>query len=140
MASLRLPNVNRVEIAGRLTRDAEFRTSQSGTEFGKLQVAVSRKWKGQEETYWASVMLFGKSIEWLKTELRKGRAVLVQGRLSQYKDKDGKTWHTQIMAESVQMLDWRDDQPPVQAAPHTPTGALPDIPSYGPPDDDEDMF
>ncbi len=136
-SNLRMPNINRVEFAGRLVRDAEFRATQAGAEFAKLQVAVSRKYKGKEETYWASVMLFGKSIEWLKPDLRKGRAVYVVGRLSQYKDKDGKTNHTQIMADDVQMIDWNDDAPTQRPAQHDDA---PVAPSYGPPDDDDIPF
>lgn len=122
MADLRLPYINRVQIAGRLSRDAEIRATQGGKEFAKFSIPVSRKRKDKngdmvEDVYWASVVLWGKSVEWLKHDLRKGRSVLVTGRLTQYTDKDGKTHHTQIEADECQMMDWapKDDAQPKPA-------------------------
>lgn len=86
--------INRVIIAGTLTRDPELRYTPKGTAVAKLGLALNRKYKTEdgaahEETTFVDVDLFGRTAENAAQYLRKGRPVLVEGRLKldQWDDK-----------------------------------------------------
>lgn len=117
MADLRMPDINRVTIAGRLTRDPELRYIQSGTAVCKLGLAVSRKFKTKtgetrEETLFINATVWGQSGEWVGERLKKGAPVLVEGSLksSEWEDKNTGQKRTaiDINANRVQPLAWED--------------------------------
>ena len=77
---------NKVIIAGNLTRDPELRYTPSGTAIAKFGLAVNRRWKDQngeqkEETTFVDVDAFGKQAELIGQYMKKGRPLLVEGRL-----------------------------------------------------------
>lgn len=81
-------------IAGNLGKDPEMRYSPSGDAVTNLNVATSRKYtdkSGQqvEETIWVRVSVWGKQAEACNQYLKKGRAVLVEGRLNADKATGG---------------------------------------------------
>ena len=87
-------NLNKVQIAGRLTRDPEVRFTTSGTAISDISLAVSRFWKNdkgesQEETDFIDVTAFGRSAEIIEKHLHKGSPIFVEGRLKldQWDDK-----------------------------------------------------
>ena len=117
MADLSIPDINRVTIAGRLTRDPELRYIQSGTAVRKLGLAVSRKFKTKtgetrEETLFVNATVWGQSGEWVGERLKKGAPVLVEGSLksSEWEDKNTGQKRTaiDINATRVQPLAWED--------------------------------
>ncbi len=116
MSDLRMPDLNKVLLAGRLTRDPELRYLPSGMPLCKLGLAVSRFYKTKEgekreDTFFINVTVWGKSGEYCNEYLRKGRPVLVEGQLrsNDYTDKEGqKRTGFEINAERVQQLDWED--------------------------------
>ncbi len=76
----------KVVIVGNLGGDPEKRYLDSGTAVVNFSVATNRRWtdgKGQpqEETTWFRVTVWGKMAEACDRFLRKGRQVLVEGRL-----------------------------------------------------------
>lgn len=118
MADLRVPDINNVTVAGRLTRDPELRHTNSGLAICKLGLAVSRFYRGKdgerkEETLFVDVKAWDKQAEFLGNNLRKGRPVYVEGNLesNSWEDKETgqKRSKIEIRARRVQMLDW-DDQ------------------------------
>ena len=77
---------NKVIIAGNLTRDPELRYTPSGMAIAKFGLAVNRRWKDQngeqkEETTFVDVDAFGKQAELIGQYMKKGRPLLVEGRL-----------------------------------------------------------
>jgi single-strand DNA-binding protein len=73
-------------IVGNLGRDPEMRYLPNGQAVTSLNVATSRKYTGSDgqlvdETAWFRVSVFGKQAESCNQYLRKGRSVLVEGRL-----------------------------------------------------------
>ena len=115
MSDFRMPDVNKVFLAGRLTRDPELRYLPSGMPVCKLGLAVSRFYKKdgekREETLFINVTVWSKSAEYCNEYLRKGRPVLVEGQLrsNDFEDKSGqKRSVIEITAERVQQLDWGD--------------------------------
>lgn len=118
MGDLRVPDLNRVFVAGRLTRDPELRYLNSGTAVCKLGVANTRYYKTKdgsraEDTTFVDVTVWDRQAEWIGERLRKGRPVLVEGRLKtdQWEDKNTgqKRSRLEIVAQRVTPLDWDDD-------------------------------
>jgi single-strand DNA-binding protein len=77
---------NKVILAGNLTRDPELRFAPSGMAICKFGLAINRKWRdgqGQvkEEVTFVDVDAFGKQAETIGQYLKKGRPLLVEGRL-----------------------------------------------------------
>ncbi len=108
---------NKTILMGNLTRDVEIRYSQGGSAIGNTGIAVNRKWKSQsgeqkEEVMFVDLTFFGRTAEIANQYLRKGRQVLVDGRLSldQWTAQDGtkRSKHV-VIVENLQMIGSRDD-------------------------------
>ena len=89
-----MANFNKVILAGNLTRDPELRYTPKGTAIAKFGLAINRNWTGEdgqkrEEVTFVDIDAFGKQAEVIGQYLRKGRPVLVEGRLKldQWDDK-----------------------------------------------------
>ena len=117
MADLKLPDLNHVMLAGRLTRDVEARVLPSGQTLVKFGLAVSRVYKAksgdkQEEKLFINVTCWGKTAEYVRDHIGKGRPVLVEGRLKmdEWEDKTTSQRRSaiEITAERIQALDWDD--------------------------------
>ena len=81
-------------IVGNLGKDPEMRYTPSGTPVTSLSVATNRKYTGSDgqvvkETTWFRVSVFGKQAENCAQYLKKGGAVLVDGRLTPDKTSGG---------------------------------------------------
>ena len=108
--------MNKVFILGRLTRDPEIRTTQSGKMVTSFTVAVDRP--GSKETEFIKVVAWEKLAEICGNNLFKGLRALVEGRLQirSYDGKDGqKRWVTEIIAQAVEFIDRRKEQPTTSA-------------------------
>lgn len=89
-----MSNYNRVILAGKLTRDPEIRHTPKGAAVCKIGIAINRKWKdaegqAREEATFVDVDAFGKQAEVIGQYFKKGRAILIDGRLKldQWDDK-----------------------------------------------------
>lgn len=106
-----MPSLNRVFLAGNLTRDPEIRYTSSGKAVGDLGMAINRKYKtadgeDRDETCYVYVVVWGRQAETCGEYLRKGSSLLVEGRL-QYDEweKDGKKFNRlRVVASRVQFL------------------------------------
>lgn len=102
-------NLNKVLIAGRLTRDPETKALPSGKMICNFSLATSHSYKGSdgkqnETTEYHNVVVFGGAAENSGKYLTKGALALVEGRLQTRSwDKDGqKQYRTEILADRVQ--------------------------------------
>lgn len=120
-----MPDLNKVLLAGRLTREPELSFIQSGKALCKLGLAVSKKFKTKggeqkEETIFINVTCWGKTAEYVGEKLAKGRPVIVEGRLKsdEWEDKNTgqKRTSIEITADRVQALDWEDRDDSIQRA------------------------
>jgi single-strand DNA-binding protein len=113
MTGLRLPEINRVILGGRLTRDPEARFAGDGTPITTLAVAFHRGFRGrqgqyQEETGYVTVRTYQRLAEVCGQRLKKGSAVLVEGRLQMREWKDGqggRQTRLEIRAENVHFME-----------------------------------
>ncbi len=110
MQSLKIMNVNKVILVGRLTRDPELRTTPSGQTVTSISVATNNFWtdksgQKQEKTEFHNVILWGKTAEVAGQYLVKGQEAYFEGRLQtrSYTGKDGVERRvTEIVAETMQ--------------------------------------
>lgn len=114
-------SINSVVLIGRLTRDPEIRTTQTGKEVANFSIAVDRRFKGQDgvEVDFFSVSCWGASASFVSQYLGKGRLVAVEGRLQsrKYTTQDGSNREVvEVVAENVQGLDRPRDEAPTQEA------------------------
>ena len=91
-------NMNRVTLMGHAGRDPEIRTMQSGGKTATFSLATTQKWKRQdgeaaEATEWHRIVVYGGSADAVGKLVRKGAALLVEGRIAgrEYRDKEGQT-------------------------------------------------
>ncbi len=118
MGDLRLPDLNNVLVAGRLTRDPELKYTSGGQAYCKIRIANSRFYKDksgnrQEESNFLDAVVWGQMAEFVGERLRKGRAVWIEGRLVSSEWEDSSTGQkrskVEISARRVTPLEWDDD-------------------------------
>ncbi len=92
-----MASFNRVILAGNLTRDPELRYTPKGTAVCRITLAVNRTYttdagERKEEVSFIDVEVWGKQAETISNFMRKGRPLLVEGRLKQetWEDKNTK--------------------------------------------------
>lgn len=111
--------MQKVLIIGRIGRDPETRTANSGTSVCTFSVACSEKRGGEEKTEWFRVKAFGKTADFCARFLTKGRMVYVEGKLEtqKWQDQNGQERQiTELIADRVEGLD-RPADAGQQAAP-----------------------
>lgn len=117
MSDLKMPDLNKVLIAGRLTRDPELRYINSGVAVCAMGIAVSRKYRTKEgeqreETLFINVEAWRKAAEYCGEHLKKGRPVLVEGSLKseEWEDKNTGQKRTAIKVHAMRVnaLDWEE--------------------------------
>jgi single-strand DNA-binding protein len=109
-----MASFNKVILVGNLTRDPELRYTPKGLAIAKLGLAVNRTWKSEtgeskEEVTFVDIDAFGKQAETIGQYLKKGRPILVEGRLrlDQWDDKQTgqKRSRLGVVMENFQFLD-----------------------------------
>lgn len=112
-----MANLNKVILAGNLTRDPDARRTNSGTSLCKLGMAVNRRFKTQsgeqrDEALFVDVDVWGKQADFCRDYLRRGSPVLIEGRLRMDSWEDKTTGQQRskllVVAEQVQSLASRD--------------------------------
>ncbi|HEX7469579.1 MAG TPA: single-stranded DNA-binding protein [Verrucomicrobiae bacterium] len=108
-----MANFNKVILVGNLTRDPELRYTPKGTAIAKIGLAVNRVWTNEagekkEDVTFIDVDCFGRTAENVGQYMRKGRPILIEGRLKldQWDDKQtgAKRSKLGVVAETVQFL------------------------------------
>lgn len=98
-------HVNLVEVTGRLAGDPVKHQTRAGAPMAVLREAVRRR-SGEDAVLFIDVVAFGAQAE-VATSLRKGRRVLVDGRLDlrEWTSEDGSHRQShQIVAERIELL------------------------------------
>ena len=97
---------------GNLTRDPEMRTTPSGQNVTSFSVATNRSWQDQsgekkDAVEYHNIVAWGKLAELVDSYLKKGRKVLVSGRLQtrNWDAEDGsKRQRTEIVANDINFI------------------------------------
>jgi len=123
-------SINKVFVAGNLTRDIELRYIPSGTAVVDTTVAVNERRKQSdgsftEETQFVDVTLWGRQAEVMAEYCKKGSPVHIEGclRLDRWEAEDGsKRSKLKVVAQRMQLLSGRSannddvEQPEAAAA------------------------
>ncbi|HLH54416.1 MAG TPA: single-stranded DNA-binding protein [Verrucomicrobiae bacterium] len=113
-----MANFNKVILAGNLTRDPELRYTPKGTAIARIGMAINRSWKTEtgetkEEVTFVDVDAFGRQAEVIAQYMKKGRPLLVEGRLKldQWEDKNThqKQSKLKVVLDSFSFLGTRGD-------------------------------
>ena len=93
--------MNNVILMGRLTRDPELNRSSSGKAFVRFNIAINRIGEG---TDFINCVAFGKTAEFIGEYFRKGRKILLNGKLqmSQYESEGKKVTTYVVVVDSVE--------------------------------------
>jgi len=113
VTELKLPEINRVLLSGRLTRDPDHRYAADGTEITVLALAFHRHYRGRdgklaEHTGYVTVMTYQRLAQVCAQYLKKGSAVLVEGRLQMRESQTpqgGARQRIEVRGESVHFLE-----------------------------------
>ncbi len=113
-AGVRLPEQNQVMLTGRLTRDPELMSTQSGVAKCWFSVAVNRRFQDKasgewkDDTSYVPVVVWREAAQRCKEKLRKGSPVHIDGRLRsrKFEDKASGSQRTvlEVEARRVQFL------------------------------------
>ena len=164
-----MPSFNKVVLVGNLTRDPELRYTPKGTAIARIGLAINRTWRDpetnatKEEVTFIDIDAWGKQAETIAQYVKKGRPLLVEGRLKldSWEDKNTKEKRSKlgVVLESFQFLDSSQDRggeagaagfdsassgssrprPAASGSSAAPTGARSE-PEAMPPEDDDVPF
>ena len=113
--------MNKVILAGRLTKDPDVRYSQGENAMciARYNLAVDRRGKDKEADF-ISCVAFGKSGEFAEKYLRKGMKILISGRIQtgNYTDKESgkKVYTTDVVVEEHEFCESKKDSAPSNPA------------------------
>lgn len=145
-------NLNRVTVAGNLTRDPETKFLANSKAVASFGLAINRRWKdndGQpkEETTFVDIEAWGRTAELCGQYLAKGRNVYIEGRLKLESWDDRNTGQKRsklkIVADAVQFIGGKSDGESAGAPAQASTSAAPRRPAAAPAQpagDDEPPF
>jgi single-strand DNA-binding protein len=111
-----MANFNKVILAGNLTRDPELRYTPKGTAIARIGLAINRTWKNdagetKEEVTFVDIDAFGRQAEVIAQYMKKGRPLLLEGRLKldQWEDKTThqKQSKLRVVLDSFSFIDSR---------------------------------
>ena len=108
--------LNHITIMGRLTRDPEMRTTQSGVSVASFTLAVDRDFGGRDggekQTDFIDCTAWRHTAEFVSKYFTKGRMAVVSGRLQidNYTDNDGnKRRSAKVIADNIYFGDSKKD-------------------------------
>jgi single-strand DNA-binding protein len=109
---------NKVLLIGNLTKDPEMLDFDTGTKMAKFTIATNRNWSSKvgekkDQTDFHNIVVWRKLAEVCHTYLKKGSAVLVEGKLfvNRFKDKEGKIKSkTEVQAEEVNFITYNKNK------------------------------
>lgn len=114
--------MNRATLLGRLGKDPEIRTTQSGDKVASFSLVTSKKYKEKatgeqkEISDWHNIVVWGVLANTCEKFLRKGARVLLSGEIKTRSwEKDGnKVYTTEIVLSgfdaSLEIIDWPNEQ------------------------------
>ncbi|MBI4569574.1 MAG: single-stranded DNA-binding protein [Planctomycetes bacterium] len=114
-----MASFNRVILMGNFTKDPELSYTAGGLPIGKFSIAVNERVRDQNDAWqdranFFDVTAFGKTAETINEHFRKGRPILIEGRLNQDRWEDRETGQkrskVQVIVDRFAFVDRREDQ------------------------------
>lgn len=121
--------MNKAILIGRLGRDPELRTTESGKDVCTFSVATTERYGGEAHATWHNCVAWGQTAKMIAEYLAKGREIAIEGRISNRSyDKDGQTkWVSEVIVDRFEFVGSKaksDDTP----ADTPPQGGDDDLP------------
>lgn len=116
-------NLNKVILAGRLTKDSELRTTKSGTPVTQFDIAVNRRGAkdGQQpQADFIRVVAWRQTAEFITRYFKKGNAICVVGSIQtrSYTDQNNqKRTATEVVADEAYFVESKAEANPQYAPP-----------------------
>ena len=132
--------VNKVILIGNVGLDPEVRTTEGGVKVARVRLATTERLfdrasnETKEHTEWHTITLWRGLADVVDRFVRKGSQIYIEGRLRtrEWMDKDNnKRYTTEILADTMNLLGRRSDNPASDGAPAPSYGAQPQGASYG---------
>jgi single-strand DNA-binding protein len=138
-------SVNKAILVGFVGADPEVRYLDSGTPVCNFRLATSEVYKNKNgervtNTEWHNIVLWRGLAELAEKYVKKGTQLYVEGRIKtrSWDDKEGnKRYTTEIIADNMQMLGKRTDEPP-ESLKQEKTSSLEDKEDNGPETEESD--
>lgn len=122
---------NLVILSGRLTADAELKTTQNGISVTSFNIAVNRPKKDEEQlTDFINIVAWQNTAEFVTKYFKKGSLIGVEGsiRTRKYEDRDGnKRTVFEVIANQVHFLESKRNGDNISERQDTNTGDFADI-------------
>lgn len=127
-----MANFNKVILCGNLVRDPELKYTPNGKAVCKFGIAINRSWttesgEKKEDVTFVDIDCFGRQAEVVAQYLKKGRPLLLEGRLKldQWDDKQTgqKRSRLGVVMESFSFMDAGKDNASAKPKPATPAAA-----------------
>lgn len=102
-------DINSVTIVGRSTKDVELKTTTGGTNLATISLAVNHT---DDLTSYFDIVCFGRTAENVSKYVKKGKQVIVSGRLQRRKwqTKEGENrYSVEVIANQVQFVGSADN-------------------------------
>lgn len=127
-----MAGVNKVILVGRLGREPELRSTQSGKKCASFSIATSETWtqngNKEERTEWHRIVAWEKLADLAEKYLKKGTNIFIEGKLQtrKYKDKNGADASvTEIIANQFNFIESMRKEEPPQQVQHEPEQQAP---------------
>ncbi len=135
--------LNKAILVGRLTKDPELRSTQSGVSVVSFSVAVSRSYARQGEerqTDFINCVAFRNTADFISRYFSKGNMIAVDGSIQTrtWDDQEGKRhWVTEVIVNEAHFVESKKDSATSGGAPAMGGAELPM--EFGPDATDDDL-
>lgn len=104
-----MSTVNKVQLTGNAGSGPEIKTFESGSRMARFTMATHEEYTSKsgektKDTQWHNITAWGKIVDVIEAEVKKGTFLSVEGRLTtrNYTDKNGnKKYITEVVANDV---------------------------------------
>jgi len=104
-------NINKVVLAGRITKDPVIKEFESGSKIITFSIATNRYYKSKdgekkEESEFHNCVAWNKSAEFINKYFSKGDPIYIEGRLKtdSYEKEGVKKYSTKIIIDQIQFV------------------------------------
>lgn len=108
-------SLNKIILIGNAGKDPELKITPGGAKIARFSLATNESWKDKNtgerktKTEWHNIVLWNKGAELAEKLIRKGKMVMIEGKVTYTTDQNDQTKrYTNIEASNFILLDKRD--------------------------------
>jgi single-strand DNA-binding protein len=111
--------LNKIILIGRLGEDPNHTVLKDGQELVEFSFATEERYKDLKNTEWHRVKMFGPLAQVMKKYGFKGQLIYLEGKIHYSSwEKDGvKHYSTEIICNTLKILEWKEEEPKVNPWP-----------------------